>query len=152
LAPSRNANRQTELQRLEMVALRRPTGANCCMNSKMDLPRIRRKVQRPNSSCCRRDGQMGRVHAGTDTRTKNSNRDKPFPTVSQVEGLFVEHWGLQKRLRTTLVNQDGKVERWARRQPMEPIIPECASSCCNVVMTMALKRLRHPDALRISNK
>jgi hypothetical protein len=73
LAPSRNANRQTELQRLEMVALRRPTGANCCMNSKMDLPRIRRKVQRPNSSCCRRDGQMGRVHAGTDTRTKNSN-------------------------------------------------------------------------------
>jgi len=40
LAPSRNANRQTELQRLEMVALRRPTGANCCMNSKMDLPRI----------------------------------------------------------------------------------------------------------------
>jgi len=40
LAPSRNANRQTELQRLEMVALRRPTGANCCMDSKMDLPRI----------------------------------------------------------------------------------------------------------------
>jgi len=106
--PSRNTNRQTDLKRLEMMPHFEEDrqGRRQLLNEFHERPAEDQlatmedwppegKFRCPIGHVRGRDGQMGHVHAGTGTWTTNSKRHKPFPTVSQVEGVFVELWELQ---------------------------------------------------------